>query len=55
LIQQFLREAVIYLYSEWLPHSGEALRDFPFYLQRVTLFPDVAEHEAITDIFLPLR
>ena len=50
-----LRETVIYLYSEWLPQSGEELRDFPLYFQRVNLFPDVPEHEAVTDVFLPLK
>jgi AraC family transcriptional regulator len=44
-----------YLYATWLPSSGEELRDFPLYVQRVNLFPDVREHEAIVDIFLPLR
>lgn len=50
-----LRAAVSYLYADWLPCSGEEPRDFPAYVQRVTFFPDVAENEAITDIFLPLR
>ena len=43
------------LYTEWLPSSGEELRDFPLYLQRVAFFPDVPDNEAITDIYLPLR
>jgi len=43
------------LYRDWLPDSGEELRDFPLYLQRIAFFPDVAENAAITDIFLPLR
>jgi AraC family transcriptional regulator len=50
-----LASAVNYLYSQWLPHSGEEVRDFPLYLQRVSFFPDVPEHQAIVDIFLPLR
>lgn len=50
-----LRPAARYLYADWLPASGEALRDFPLYAQRVRFFPDVPEHEAITDLFLPLR
>jgi AraC family transcriptional regulator len=49
-----LRAAVTYLYGEWLPESGEELRDFPPFFQRVTFYPDVPEHEAITDVFLPL-
>lgn len=43
------------LYAEWLPQSGEELRDFPLFFQRVSFFPDVAEHEAVTDVFLPLK
>lgn len=50
-----LRDSVLYLYSQWLPQSGEELREFPLYFQRVTFFPDVPEHEAITDVFLPLK
>ena len=50
-----LEATVTYLYSEWLPQSGEEPRDFPLYFQRVSFFPDVPEHEAITDVFLPLR
>ena len=50
-----LGETVRYLYSEWLPQSGEELRDFPLYFERVSLFPDVPEFEAITDVFLPLK
>lgn len=50
-----LGESVRYLYAEWLPESGQEPRDFPLYCQRIAFFPDVAEHEAVTDIFLPLR
>ncbi len=50
-----ISESVTYLYSTWLPLSGEEPRDFPLYLQRVSFFPDVPEHEAIADIFLPLK
>lgn len=50
-----LAATVRWLYADWLPRSGEVLRDFPLYLQRVQFFPDVPEHEAVTDIFLPLR
>jgi AraC family transcriptional regulator len=50
-----LGESLKYLYAAWLPASGEEPRDFPLYVQRVNLFPDVLEHEAIVDVFLPLR
>lgn len=50
-----LENAIRYLYAEWLPSSGEELRDFPLFFQRVRFFPDVPEHEAIVDVHLPLR
>ena len=43
-----------FLYRDWLPVSGEAMRDFPPFCQRITLFPDVPAREAVTDLFLPL-
>jgi AraC family transcriptional regulator len=50
-----LGESITYLYRNWLPWSGEEPRDFPLFLQRVKFFPDVPEHEAIIDLFLPLK
>lgn len=49
-----LEAAVNTLYVEWLDESGEELRDFPLFFERITFFPDVAEHEWVTDIYLPL-
>ncbi|MFV1983100.1 MAG: GyrI-like domain-containing protein [Thiohalomonadales bacterium] len=48
-------ENVHYLYGEWLPSSGEELRDFPCYFHYINLFPEVPEHELITEIYLPLK
>lgn len=50
-----LPQSVDYLYATWLPASGEELRDFPLFFQRVRFFPEVPESEAVTDVFLPLR
>lgn len=50
-----LEPAALYLYREWLPASGEEARDFPIYCQRLSLFPEVPEHEAVADVFLPLK
>jgi AraC family transcriptional regulator len=50
-----LPQSIRYLYASWLPSSGEEPRDFPLFMQRVKFFPDVSEHEAVTDIFLPLK
>jgi len=49
-----LHASIAYLYSQWLPVSGEELRDFPLFVQRVKFYPDVPEHESVVDIFLPL-
>ncbi|HWR01243.1 MAG TPA: GyrI-like domain-containing protein [Chlorobaculum sp.] len=46
-IRQFL--------TEWLPDSGEQMRDYPMFLQRVRFYPEVPEIEAISDIFLPIE
>ncbi|MGY3453148.1 AraC family transcriptional regulator [Bradyrhizobium sp. USDA 4353] len=50
-----LEPPALYLYRDWLPASGEEARDFPIYCQRLSLFPDVPEHETVADLFLPLK
>ncbi len=50
-----LEPAALYLYRDWLPTSGEEPRDFPLYCQRLAFFPDVPEHEAVAELFLPLK
>lgn len=50
-----LEPAALYLYRDWLPSSGEEARDFPIYCQRLSLFPEVPEHETTVDLFLPLK
>jgi AraC family transcriptional regulator len=50
-----LEPAALYLYRDWLPASGEEARDFPIHCQRMSLFPEVPEHETIADVFLPLK
>jgi len=50
-----MANAIHFLYSDWLKQSREELRDFPLFFERVSFFPDVAEHEVITDIYLPIK
>lgn len=50
-----LRATATWLYGNWLVRSGEDLRDFPLFAQRISFFPDVPEHEAVTDVFLPIK
>ena len=51
-----LEPAALYLYRDWLPASGEELRDFPMYsLRRLSRLPDVPAHEVVVEVFLPLK
>ena len=50
-----LHAAIAHMYAQWLPHSGEEPGDFPLFVRRVRFYPDVPEHEAVVDIFLPLK
>ncbi len=50
-----LVESIYPLYREWLPQSGEELRDFPLFFHYLNLLPDTAEHELLTDLYLPLK
>jgi AraC family transcriptional regulator len=49
-----LGETATYLYRQWLPDSGEQLRDFPLFFHYLNLKTDTPDHELITDIYLPL-
>ncbi|MCJ8313549.1 MAG: GyrI-like domain-containing protein [Saccharospirillaceae bacterium] len=49
-----IEKVVLYLYDQWLPKSGENLRDFPVYFQYIKMMPQVGEFEQETDVFLPL-
>ncbi len=48
-----LEPAALYLYRDWLPASGEEMRDFPIYCQR--FFLDQPEQGAAAELFLPLK
>jgi AraC family transcriptional regulator len=47
--------SVYHLYRNWLPHSGEELRDFPVYFHYLNLKANTPEHELLTDVHLPLK
>ena len=48
-------DTVRQLFANWLPGSGEELRDFPCFFHYIKRMPTVAEHEQVTDIYLPLK
>jgi len=47
-----LEPAALFLYREWLPGSGEEMRDFPIYCQR--FFLDDPDQQPAAELFLPL-
>jgi AraC family transcriptional regulator len=48
-------ESIYPLYRDWLPQSGEYLRDFPLYFHYLNLITETPEHDLVTDIYLPLK
>ena len=48
-------EAIYYLYRDWLPGSGEDLRDARLFFHYLNLRSEVTDHELETDIYLPLK
>lgn len=50
-----LTELAQALYRDWLPGSGEELRDFPLFFHYHNFVDEVAEHELLTDVYLPLK
>ncbi|MES4614328.1 MAG: AraC family transcriptional regulator [Ewingella sp.] len=50
-----ISETVYNLYRQWLPQSGEELRDFPVYFRYLQLDQELPEHTQQTDILLPLK
>lgn len=50
-----ISDSVYYLYRQWLPQSGEELRDFPVYFRYLQLDEPLPEHLQQTDVLLPLK
>jgi AraC family transcriptional regulator len=51
-----LEPVALYLYRDWLPTSGEEVRDFPIYSKRwLSFLPGGQVHEPIAELFLPLK
>ncbi|WCN15275.1 helix-turn-helix domain-containing protein [Marinomonas mediterranea] len=49
-----ISDTIYAMYRQWLPQSGEELRGDPLFFHYLNRFPDVAEHELMTDVCLPL-
>ncbi|MDY6984321.1 MAG: GyrI-like domain-containing protein, partial [Pseudomonadota bacterium] len=49
------QNAIRWLFREWLPGSGEQLRDFPLYCHFVTADAGMPENKKAVDVYVPLR
>jgi len=50
-----LSTSVWAMFRDWLPGSGETLRDAPVFFHYLNFVNDVPEHQLQTDIYLPLK
>lgn len=53
--QDLIGETIYYLYQDWLPQSGEALRDFPCFFKYLNFIHQVDECDLLTEVYLPLK
>lgn len=47
-------ETIYPIYREWLPASGEELRDHPLFFHYLSVFPETPQDQWQTDIYIPL-
>ena len=50
-----LDNSIYYLYRDWLPQSGEKVRDYPCFFHYLNFIHEVDECDLLTDIYLPLK
>jgi AraC family transcriptional regulator len=50
-----LDTSIYAFYREWLPNSGEEIRDYPCFFHYVNFIYEVDECDLITDIYFPLK
>lgn len=47
-------ETIYPIYRDWLPASGEELRDHPLFFHYLSVFPETPQDQWQTDIYIPL-
>lgn len=48
-------ETIYPIYRDWLPSSGEELRDQPLYFDYLSAYPETPQDQWQTDIYIPLQ
>ena len=49
-----LEAPATFLYRDWLPASGEQVRDYPLFCERSNFGPGIDENQMVTELYLPL-
>jgi len=49
-----ISETIYPIYRDWLPTSGEELRDHPLFFHYLSVFPETPHDQWETDIYIPL-
>jgi AraC family transcriptional regulator len=50
-----IAESIYPIYRDWLPGSGEELRDHPLFFEYLSVFPETPQDQWQTDIYVPLQ
>ncbi|MCE0464153.1 AraC family transcriptional regulator [Pseudomonas uvaldensis] len=48
-------ETIYPVYRDWLPASGEELRDHPLFFHYLSVYPETPQEQWQTDVYVPLR
>jgi AraC family transcriptional regulator len=48
-------ESIYPIYRDWLPASGEELRDHPLFFHYLSVFPQTPQDQWQTDVYVPLK
>lgn len=48
-------ETIYPIYRDWLPASGEELRDQPLFFHYLSVYPETPQDQWLTDVYVPLR
>jgi AraC family transcriptional regulator len=48
-------ETIYPIYRDWLPASGEELRDQPLFFNYLSVYPETPQDQWQTDVYIPLQ
>ena len=51
----YIGETIYPIYRDWLPASGEELRDQPLFFDYLSVYPETPQDQWQTDVYVPLK